>query len=176
MEVAPVERVGQQVDRLRTRFGIGMKDFAAAVDVPFDVLWRLEQHPSAVIEREALLRIAAKFVELGASDADVALIRAEIETVNRSEREAKANEWLQKPGMRLIALGLALTLGAPLVATVSTWNLASGSISGFQRELVEEIGLPLIRVAFLAGPVLLGIGVLRWVVAKVSANREHSGR
>jgi transcriptional regulator with XRE-family HTH domain len=171
MQDAPAETVGQQVDRLRTRFGISMQDFAASVEIPFDLLWQLEQHPTHVPTRETLVRIAARFRELGASDADLALVRADIEKFDRAEREAQASEWIRKPGMKLMVMGLALTLGAPLVTTIATWNMASGSLRGFQRELVEDVGLPILRLAFFLGPVFVGIGAVSWAIARVWPKR-----
>jgi transcriptional regulator with XRE-family HTH domain len=172
MQDAPAETVGQQVDRLRTRFGISMKDFAASVEIPFDMLWRLEQHPTHVPTRDTLVRIGARFKELGASDADLALIRADIEKFDRVEREAQASEWIRKPGMKLMVMGLALTIGTPLVTTIATWNVASGSVRGFQRELVEEVGLPILRLAFFFGPVAIGMGAASWAIARVRPKRD----
>jgi hypothetical protein len=172
MEDAPEETVGQQVTRLRTRFGLSLKDLAASLEMGEEALFQLERWPSHVSSRETIVRLATRFQELGASEADLSPFRAELSKLDRAERAAKSDEWVQKPGIKLIVLGVAMTLGAPLAATFATWNLSSGGYSAFQRELVEDAGLPLMRWAFFLGPICLGMGIVTWAIARVRPRRE----
>lgn len=84
-----VERIGQEVDRLRTKYDIGMKEFAAALDVPFETIWRLEQQVDYVPDGKLLIKIVAHLKAIGASDQDLTLLNAEIARLEtQPERES----------------------------------------------------------------------------------------